>query len=117
MGIKRQTIAFFGVAIHSYDHEHLKTIDDLSKTLLFATGGILCFLQHATRKEVLEAVRWAAQDDSLLAIGIESTGCPVAKDFLLASPASARRGQCEGKTNKRPRHLDVVLNLSIKNTV
>jgi inorganic pyrophosphatase len=31
---KKETNRLPGVAIHSYDHEHLKTVDDVSKTLL-----------------------------------------------------------------------------------
>jgi inorganic pyrophosphatase len=33
-GKKETNDRLLGVAIHSYDHEHLKTIDDMSKTLL-----------------------------------------------------------------------------------
>jgi inorganic pyrophosphatase len=33
-GKKETNDRLLGVAIHSYDHEHLKTIDDVSKTLL-----------------------------------------------------------------------------------
>jgi hypothetical protein len=41
-----------GVAVHSYDHEDLKTIEDVSKDPSGPGGGVFRFLQQATREEI-----------------------------------------------------------------
>jgi len=54
-GKKETNDRLLGVAIHSYDHEHLKR-PMTEQNIAFATRRILCFLQQATRREVRE--RW-----------------------------------------------------------
>jgi hypothetical protein len=73
-------------------------------------------LEKAQSLMLLDAVRWATQEDLAWAAGVESTVCPVTEDDLLSISASTKRVRREGVGTKRPRHLDVVLNLSIENT-
>src|SRR5258707_131336 len=41
-----------GVAIHSYDHEHLKSLDDVEQDASRPVGGVLYLIQQTAGKEI-----------------------------------------------------------------